>query len=740
MSTPSAARSWSRVRSLHCLLAGLVGLTILPVFILSLVNHLQDRAQERENATSVAARAAALVARSLGEETTGAHTLLAVLAGESALRAPDKTQRQQALEGFLRKTTGYANLLLAHEDGSIAASALPVRRGPVDASIVAEAFSSGGFAVGVLPPDSSHPDEPPLVQYAVPTHNGDERLALVAQRPLDEVTRFFTEADLPAGTTLVLTDKDGHILFRLPERAGVLGQTLPPGQEAMLRGTDAEFHGWGTGMDGVERYYVVKRLFLCREGICFVKVGIPRQAVYAQSGEKLARHLTALAVIVLLTLALARVWARRHILVPAASVMETVRALQAGDLAARTGLADRRGELGELADAVDHMAEALMRHHAEREASRRALFESEERLRAVFNASSDGMLLLVPNGHVLAMNQSAAHRRGKSPEELAGANILDLIPAHLRAARLEHYTEVMHTGAPLRFEEERDGRTYAIRLFPVRDQSGAITQIASFSRDITERKLAERALTSAKEAAEAASQAKSAFLSNMSHEMRTPLNGLLGMLQLLQRETDPAPRDEYLAWAIESGQQITRLINDILDYAALGTGEERIRIAPFRLSEVFTPLAAEYAARASAKGLEFATKAAPGLLDEFLMGDARHLSQLLRQLLDNAVKFTHSGEVLLTASVFCKDADTCTLRIQVSDTGIGIAPEATDKVFTPFVQAESPLTKSHPGAGLGLALARELAERMGGGLDLESRPGGGSVFTLSLSFLPANEA
>ncbi len=122
------------------------------------------------------------------------------------------------------------------------------------------------------------------------------------------------------------------------------------------------------------------------------------------------------------------------------------------------------------------------------------------------------------------------------------------------------------------------------------------------------------------------------------------------------------------------------------------------------------------------------------------MGDARHLSQLLRQLLDNAVKFTHSGEVLLTASVFCKDADTCTLRIQVSDTGIGIAPEATDKVFTPFVQAESPLTKSHPGAGLGLALARELAERMGGGLDLESRPGGGSVFTLSLSFLPANEA
>jgi len=491
------------------------------------------------------------------------------------------------------------------------------------------------------------------------------------------------------------------------------------------------------GLDGVHRYYVMKRLDICRGEVCYVRVGIPRDAVYASSGAKLSRHLAALAGIVAVVLLLSRLWARRTILTPSARLMETVRALDAGDLSARTGIAGLPGELGELAASVDHMAAALMRHKEEQEAARSALFESEERLRAIFNASSDGMLLLVPDGHVLAMNESAAQRRGKTPLELAGSNILDLIPSYVRDGRRARFEDVVRTGRALRFEEERDGRTYAIRLHPVHNEAGEIVQIASFSRDITERKLAERALTAAKEAAETASQAKSAFLSNMSHELRTPLNGLLGMLELLRVEKSEEQRGEYLSWATQSAQQITRLVNDILDYAALGAGETRIEHRPFRLGEVLAPLETVYAALAQDKGLDFGLNVAPGLWEQPLMGDPGHLAMILRQILDNAVKFTNAGSVRLSAQVACRDAATCTLRLEVKDTGIGIAPEVLSHVFKPFVQGEPPLTKNYAGAGLGLAIARELAARMGGSLELQSVPGVGSTFTLSLSFLPA---
>jgi PAS domain S-box-containing protein len=730
-------KRWLRpVGSLHGMLMGLVALALAPVLALSLAGHLRDRALEREAAVADAAKAAGLVARALGQETSNTGIFLDLLAVDPHVRSGPGPNSRRDLERFADTAPRYANLLLARPDGRVVESAKPVPAGLklADDAAFAAALAGQSFSVGLGASDGAT-----VVNYVKPVTDADAgiRLLLVAQLPVSEVAKIFEDAALPEGTTLVLTTQTGRILYRLPEAPRYAGGRLPQDQADTLRDGSEEVNGWGVGLDGVDRYYVMKRLDICRDEACYVRVGIPREAVYASSAAKLTRHLAGLAVILVLVLVLARLWARRSILDPAARLIATVRALHAGDLSARSGMDEVPGELGELAQALDRMAEALARHKAEQEDARRALFESEERLRAIFNASSDGMLLLVPDGQVLAMNASAAQRRGKTPEELAGANILDLIPGYVRNGRRARYEEVARMGQSLRFEEEREGRTYAIRLYPVRNQAGEIVQIASFSRDITERKLAERALTSAKEAAEAASQAKSAFLANMSHELRTPLNGLMGMLQLLHDEDSPEQQREYLSWATQSAQQITRLVNDVLDYAALGSGEARIEHLPFRLGEVLRPLAVEYAAQAEGKGLTFALEAAPELLEQSLLGDAPHLRQLLRQLLDNAVKFTDRGGVRLCAQVSCRDADTCTLCLQVGDTGIGIAPEALRSVFKPFVQAEAPLTKSRRGAGLGLAIAQELAERMGGGLLLESAPGVGTTFSLNLSFLPA---
>lgn len=739
---PLMPKGWRHAAdSLHGMLMGLVALTLLPMLALSLISHVRDRAQEREAALADAARAASLVARTLGQETTNARTFLELLAANPLVAGCEPAACQPVLADFARVAVHYKNLILVRPDGTVVASARPLSQdvNMAEDQAVAGALQGQSFAVGVSTADAGQGGA--VVSYAAPVADkgGRIRMVLVAHLSVSEAAKIFEEAALPQGTTLVLASQGGRIIYRLPEAPRYTGAKLPEEQATMIR-SGQEMSGWGIGLDGVERYYVMKRLDICRDEVCYVRVGIPREAVYAESAAKLTRHLIGLGCIVLLVLGLSRAWARRRILEPSARMMDTVRALHAGDYTARSGLGGQKGEFGELGRALDHMAEAVERHKTQQEEARRALFESEERLRAIFNASSDGVLLLVPDGQVLALNESAAMRRGKTPEELTGQNILDFIPGHVRNGRRARYEEVVQTGSPMRFEEEREGRTYAIRLHPVRSETGEIVQIASFSRDITERKLSERALLSAKEEAESASQAKSAFLANMSHELRTPLNGLLGMLQLLRENPAPQEQGEYLSWATQSAQHITRLVNDILDYAALGSGQTRIEMRPFRLGEVLMPLEVEYAPQAQMKGLSFTLAAGPELLDLSLQGDPVHLTQLLRHLLDNAIKFTLRGGVSLSAQATCQDEATCTLRISVADTGIGIAPEFAARVFEPFTQVEAPLTKSFAGTGLGLAIARELARRMGGSLEVQSAPGLGSTFSLCLSFQPAPEA
>jgi PAS domain S-box-containing protein len=735
-SQQSPDRRWS----LHAMLMGLVALTLLPMLALSVFNNFHERALEREAAVDEATRAAGLVAQALIHQTDAARLLLGSLAANPRLDACPAANCSAVLAEYSRLAPGYSNLLLARPDGAVVATAKGAGKGVEQTDslsgdqALAGALAGQSFAVGVHEGGGEHAE--PLASYAAPVRgqNGAVRFVLVAQRPVADASRIYRQARLPRGTTLVLATQNGRILFRLPDAPQAIGAHLPAAQARLLTQGPAETSGWGVGIDGVERFYVMQRLDICPDETCYVRVGIPREAVFAKSAERLNRNLLLLAFTTVLALAAARLWSRRNLLDPAERLMETVRNLGQGDFAARTGLEKGAGELAELARTLDQMAADLERGQAAKEQAQRALFESEESLRAIFNASADGMLLLVPDGRVLSLNEAAARRRGRKAKELTGANILDLVPDYVRNGRRERYAEVAQTGEPLRFEEEREGRTYAIRLHPVRDAGGHVVQIASFSRDITERKLAEKALLAAKDAAEAASRAKTAFLTNMSHELRTPLNGLLGMLQLMAETDDPATLREYLGWASQSARQVTELVNDILDYAALDADKVAYEHRRFSLGEVVSALEADIRSRAQAKALDFSVDIDPDLLALPLMGDPPHLTQALRHLLDNALKFTSSGGVRLTAEVTCAEERDCTLRISVEDTGIGIASEDMGRVFEPFVQAEAPLTKTYRGTGLGLTLARALAEAMGGRLEARSTPGRGSAFSLILSF------
>ncbi|MEW6281165.1 MAG: ATP-binding protein [Candidatus Eremiobacterota bacterium] len=230
---------------------------------------------------------------------------------------------------------------------------------------------------------------------------------------------------------------------------------------------------------------------------------------------------------------------------------------------------------------------------------------------------------------------------------------------------------------------------------------------------------------------EEANQAKSRFLANTSHELRTPMNGILGMLELtLDTELNPGQR-ENLADAREAARSLLVILNEILDVAKLESGHFQLLVRPFCLATPVNEAVAGVRARARAKGLELVQNGSD--LELQVVGDDGRLRQILLNLLDNAVKFTDFGKVSLTSQVKPADGQVEVL-LEVCDTGPGIALDRLEKIFEPFVQVDDTLTRAHGGTGLGLSISRELARLMGGDLEVESRPGLGSTFRLRVGF------
>jgi len=354
------------------------------------------------------------------------------------------------------------------------------------------------------------------------------------------------------------------------------------------------------------------------------------------------------------------------------------------------------------------------------------LQEAEQRARQLFESQGDLIVLRDAGGAITFANDAYCELAGQSRSSLIGSRFtFDLIEQG--DAALEWNGTRVHDqkiASPL------GPRWIAWREGLVRSDAGRPAEMQNVGRDVTDRTESEHALAEARDRADAASRSKSRFLAMASHEIRTPLNGIIGMSDLLLDTPLTAEQMTYAKAVRTSGDALLSLIEELLDYSKIEAGKIDLEHRPFALSSLIEDITELLAPRAQAKNIEIAAYVDERLPVE-IIGDAARLRQVLLNLAGNAIKFTSAGGVALIVEPGIWPNE---ISFLVRDTGIGIAPEARERIFREFEQADDRIARSYGGTGLGLSISERIVKRMGGRIALESEPGVGSTFEVSIPF------
>ncbi|WP_309650012.1 ATP-binding protein [Nocardioides sp.] len=376
----------------------------------------------------------------------------------------------------------------------------------------------------------------------------------------------------------------------------------------------------------------------------------------------------------------------------------------------------------------------LLRVELERSARiDRALRETTERYRSLFDYHPSAVFSLDLEGRFTSVNTAAEQISGYAASELEGMSFAELLPAEELERTLSTFA-LLVSREPQRFEvgfHHKSGATVDLRITGLPIIVGdEVVGVYGIAEDVTEHNLMQAALAEARRAAEEASDAKSLFLATMSHEIRTPLTSVLAAVEVLAaNDLDPGQR--HLTEIMDrQGRALLRLVEEILDFSRIEAGVIELESVDLDLTSLVGEAVAHHSPAAEAKGLRLHATVDQALPRD-LSGDATRLGQVLSNLVGNAVKFTDAGWVRVQVTQD-PSPHRPVVRFTVADSGIGVTAEQQDGLFDSFQQADSSITRRFGGTGLGLAICRQLVTAMGGTIGLESSPGAGSTFTVTV--------
>lgn len=535
-----------------------------------------------------------------------------------------------------------------------------------------------------------------------------------------------------AGLSFALLDGNG-------KRLGAVDFTHLGPLDATLRGPMEPVNTYGRTVwedVGHSKYHLgLKRLDTLDGRKVGLLLGLERASLAAEAKALRLATLGALLLSAALLLPAGAWFLNRAITLPVERLVAGAEALQEGRFKTVSGMKNH-GELGRLAASFNAMASSL-------ETREEDLKKSERRVRLLLESTGEGIYGLDREGRCIFINPSAQRMLGRPQDELLGSDLHSLIHHSQGSGRSLPHTEcricdALRNGDEIHLEDQRffrpDGTSFPVecRSHPMFQEERIVGCVVTFS-DIAKRLSDMEELAHAKDRAETANRAKTAFLATISHEVRTPLNAILGMGELLGGTPLDETQRRFLARMEKASASLTAIIDDILEITNLEAGKGEVSREPLALAEFLADVTTLMADPAEEKGLKINLNLQPEL-PATVLADARKLRQILVNLIGNAIKFTERGAIDVTLALLPGRRAEALVELTVSDTGIGISAEKREAIFTYFTQADSSYTRKFGGIGLGLSICRRLAALMGGAIRVESALGQGSAFTVTLPF------
>ncbi|MDQ7833107.1 MAG: ATP-binding protein [Desulfovibrionaceae bacterium] len=576
-------------------------------------------------------------------------------------------------------------------------------------------------------------------------------------------------SDMPPDVELFARQGDAYV--RIPAASCGLpmveaAAVALAGREGGLAGIDRE-RLLEFSLEG-ERYFLQAAPFRDSLGLDWIMAAVAPEADFMSRVASQATRTVGMLVLVVGLAAGAGLFIAGRMSSPVENLSQAAAALASGQWDHPVGSQGHARELRQLALSFSGMRGQLRESFAELEARSATIAEQNRtledrvhrrtrelaglnnRLRAIFDAIPGHIHVIGRDFRVVDVGDKMLRAMGKNRQEVVGRlchEVFRDLPAvceNCPVAGLDAAARI-HTRPSTPEEEARLGMAFMVYSAPVMGGDGEVWGFIECLMDISQLRAVERELVQAKELAEEAARVKGEFLAGMSHEIRTPLNSIIGLTEItLQTDLNRDQRD-HLQTVQEAGKALLALINDILDFSRLGARRMDLHDEHFSLPRIISSVARTLRIQARKKGVSLRARMKKGC-PMASRGDPDRLRQVLVNLVGNALKFTEKGEVQLWAEPWAGEIrpgdpeGTVWVRFFVRDTGIGIHPDKIAVIFDPFRQADGSITRRYGGTGLGLAICRQLVERMGGEIGVESAPGQGSTFFFTLPLAPGDPA